>query len=58
MAEPCKTTGSFGYGDLEAWKAEIAAEAERERQAALVWWKRDASWVQRLLRKLSPRAGT
>jgi hypothetical protein len=58
MAEPRKTTGSYGYGDLEAWYAEVRAQAEQERQAALAWWKRDASWVQRLLRKLSPRAGT
>jgi hypothetical protein len=53
MAEPRKTTGSYGYGDLEAWKAEVAAQAEKERQAALAWWKRDASWVQALWRALS-----
>jgi hypothetical protein len=58
MTEPRKTTGSFGYGDLEAWKREIAEQAEKERQAALAWWKRDASWVQQVLRAFSRRAGT
>lgn len=57
MTEPRKTTGSYGYGDLENWKREAAAEAERERQAALVWWKRDASWVQALWRAVSSYAG-
>lgn len=55
MAEPRKTTGSFGYGDLEAWKREIAAEAEKARQAALPWWRREASWVQALWRAVNRR---
>jgi hypothetical protein len=57
VAEPRKTTGSFGYGDLEAWKAEIAKAEQAARQAALPWWRREASWVQALWRAVSNYRG-
>lgn len=57
MAAPHKTTGSYGYGDLEAWHRAAAAEEHARVQAALVWWKRDASWVQALWRAISNYQG-
>jgi hypothetical protein len=57
VAEPRKTTGSLGEGDLEAWKAEIAKAEQAARQAALPWWRREASWVQALWRAVSNYRG-